>query len=283
MVTGVPDRTDRVRGAEVFCLDVNETLADLRPLGARLSAVGATEGTLALWFARTLRDGMAVTLAGGHASFRSVAAGTLRETLGGALDDADVDEVLAGFPALPLHRDVAAGLRALRASGRRLVALTNGSTDVTRAILAGGGVDDLVEDVLSVDAVGRWKPHPDVYRHAARTLGVPTERLAMVASHPWTSPVRRAPAWPRCSWTGRQRRRGLPRSGSPTSPSAGWTSSRPSSPEHAGRHASANSGGTPPVAIGPQRLMVTAMHTLSRSRMACRYSSQSGCSPAAAR
>lgn len=168
-----------------LCLDVNETLTDLRPLEGRLAAVGAPRGTLPLWFARILRDGMAVTLAGGYAPFRAVAADALRETVGRHLTAADVDSVLAGFASLPLHPDVAPGVRALRTAGWRLVALTNGSAEVTRGVLASGGVGDAVAAVLGIDDVGHWKPHPDVYAHASRSLGVAPDRLAMVAAHPW--------------------------------------------------------------------------------------------------
>ena len=177
--------SQRVRAAEVLCLDVNETLADLRHLESRLSAVGAPPGTLPLWFSRTLRDGMAATLTGAYVPFRAAAADALRETVGRNLDDDVLDGVLAGFPRLPLHPDVVPGLRALRSTGRRLVALTNGSAEVTRSILAAGGLADVVETVLSVDDVGRWKPHPEVYAHASRALGVPAASLAMVAAHPW--------------------------------------------------------------------------------------------------
>lgn len=39
--------------------DVNETLSDLTPMGARFAALGAPEGLGPLWFAATLREGMA--------------------------------------------------------------------------------------------------------------------------------------------------------------------------------------------------------------------------------
>ncbi len=96
-----------------------------------------------------------------------------------------MSHVLEGFPLLDVHPDVPAGLRALSARGLRVVTLTNGSLAQSQALLERAGVADLVEKRLSVDDAGRWKPHPDAYAYAARTCGVPLERCAMVAVHPW--------------------------------------------------------------------------------------------------
>ncbi len=63
--------------------------------------------------------------------------------------------------------------------------LTNGSLTQTEGLLERAGVADLVDRRLSVDDAGRWKPHPDSYRYAADACGVPLERCAMVAVHPW--------------------------------------------------------------------------------------------------
>ncbi|WP_432138136.1 MULTISPECIES: hypothetical protein [unclassified Streptomyces] len=57
----------------VLVLDVNETLTDLTSLGTRLEAVGLPAAVLPAWLAGVLRDGIALTLAGGPASFADVA------------------------------------------------------------------------------------------------------------------------------------------------------------------------------------------------------------------
>jgi hypothetical protein len=48
----------------------------------------------------------------------------------------------------------------------------------------------------------------------------------------------------------------------------------------AGHRQRSGPGGKPPVAIGPQRSMLTRISDLPCRAMAVRYSSQSGCSPA---
>ncbi|MFF7975994.1 HAD family hydrolase [Streptomyces sp. NPDC007905] len=131
-------------------------------LAARLEHVGLPGPLLPAWFAGVLRDGVALTLAGGHASFAAVARDGLRTLAARAGLAADGEEaaeyVLGGPPELPLHPDVPDGVRALRAARYRLVTLTNGSAATTRAVLDRVGLTDCFEAHLDVEGVGRWKP-----------------------------------------------------------------------------------------------------------------------------
>ncbi|CAN5226266.1 haloacid dehalogenase type II [soil metagenome] len=182
--------TSSTTGAlDVVVLDVNETLSDLEPLRARFTACGAPGHLLELWFAGTLRDGFALAAAQRARTFREVGAAVLRGLLAGLDLDRPVEDavthVLSGIPELDVHPDVPAGVRALAEGGLQVVTLTNGSPSQSQALLERAGVAGLVTQRLSVDDAGRWKPHPDAYAYAARTLGVPLERCAMVAVHPW--------------------------------------------------------------------------------------------------
>ena len=170
-------------------LDVNESLSDLEPLRTRFTNSRAPERLLETWFAATLRDGFALAAAQQFRPFPEVGAAVLQGLLSGLpltrpVDDA-VSLVVEGFPLLDVHPDVPAGLRAPSARGLRVVTLTNGSLAQSQALLERAGVANLVEQRLSVDDAGRWKPHPDVYAYAARTCAVALERCAMVAVHPW--------------------------------------------------------------------------------------------------
>jgi 2-haloacid dehalogenase len=173
---------------DVLVLDVNETLSDLDPLRDHFVRVGLPASSLDLWFAMTLRDGFAVTAAGGFASFRDLGVDALRSLLASSGLDADEDvagSVLAGFAQLPPHADVGPGLRRIHASGVRLVTLTNGATSVSDRLLADAGVIDLLEARISVEEIERWKPHPDSYLFAAQRCRTEPDRMALAAVHPW--------------------------------------------------------------------------------------------------
>ncbi len=47
-----------------------------------------------------------------------------------------------------------------------------------------------------MEAVRRWKPAPEPYRHAAAACDVPRERMALVAAYGWDTTARAGPVWP---------------------------------------------------------------------------------------
>jgi hypothetical protein len=57
------------RDPSVVVFDVNETLSDMSPMARRFADVGAPEHLAKLWFATLLRDGFALTAAGGQRPF----------------------------------------------------------------------------------------------------------------------------------------------------------------------------------------------------------------------
>lgn len=130
---------------QVLVFDVNETLSDLAPLRGRFTDVGALGSLPPTWFAGVLRDGFALTVAGGYADFMSLAHDGLRALLSGLEgwagdEEAAARHILDGFSQLDVHRDVPDGVRKLSDAGYRLTAMTNGSTALTERLLDKAGV-----------------------------------------------------------------------------------------------------------------------------------------------
>jgi len=173
----------------VIAFDVNETLSDLSPLGARFLEVGASASAAPLWFASVLRDGFALTAAGANPPFAAVAREQLLSQLAAVQLNRSLEEaaqhVMAGFASLELHADVANGLDLLHEDGFRLVTLSNGATSVADRLLTSGNVRDRFERLLSVEDAGAWKPTARAYEYAAQELDVKVEDLLLVAVHPW--------------------------------------------------------------------------------------------------
>ncbi|MHB1487859.1 MAG: haloacid dehalogenase type II [Acidimicrobiales bacterium] len=193
----------------VVVFDVNETLSDLTPVGQRFADVGVPEWTAKVWFASLLRDGFALTAAGATERFSTIGEWALRGILAGhtlTRDlDAAIEHIMGGFLELPIHPDVPDGVRALSASGARLVTLTNGSTEVAERLFAAAGIRDHFDRLLSVDDAGVWKPAPGAYAYAARTCSVDPADMLLVAVHPWDiDGAKRAGL--RTAWVNRQGR-----------------------------------------------------------------------------
>jgi 2-haloacid dehalogenase len=172
--------TDAAPQAVIF--DVNETLTDMEPLRARFEDVELPGHLMDIWFAGVLRDGFAITAAGGYAEFAQIAKDVLR---GLGLEDKGVGHVLSGFAELRVHPDVPEGMRMLREAGIRLFTMTNGAAAMTEGILRREGLLDLVEARLDVSGPRVWKPGRGAYDYAVGRAGVRPEQAALVAVHPW--------------------------------------------------------------------------------------------------
>lgn len=169
----------------VLVLDVNETMSDLSHLRKLIEEAGLPWTLVDLWFAHVLRDGFALATVEEEAPFAEIAAHGLKQ-LAPDLSDELVATFVRSFGQLPLHRDVAPGLRALARQGMPVVTLSNGSASVAEALLERDGLRDLVGQVLSVEGAGAWKPAPAAYQVALRACGLddPAD-AALVAVHPW--------------------------------------------------------------------------------------------------
>jgi len=89
------------------------------------------------------------------------------------------------YRELAAYPDAKPMLAALRVAGTGRAILSNGTPEMLSAAAKAGGIDGLLDDILSVEAVGVYKPDPRVYRLATERFGVPAERLLFVSSNPW--------------------------------------------------------------------------------------------------
>jgi 2-haloacid dehalogenase len=93
----------------------------------------------------------------------------------------EVERFMRAWQALEPFKDVAPALPRL-AARYRLVALSNGDRSYLDHLVANRIQYDF-DEVISVDAFGAFKPHPAVYRGAARILGLEPNEIMMVSSN----------------------------------------------------------------------------------------------------
>jgi 2-haloacid dehalogenase len=170
-------RQGAVVGRErIIVVDVNETMLDIEALEPHFLRAFGSGQVLREWFSTVLLYSNVATLAGPYSEFGAIAGAAL-EMIASArsvvLTPHDRDSILNGMRTLPAH------------AGFRLVTLTNSVPVVVEQQLWNAGLNDLFERSFSVDAVRRFKPAPDAYRHVAREMGVTVGQLRMVAAHAW--------------------------------------------------------------------------------------------------
>ena len=76
-------------------------------------------------------------------------------------------------------------LQRLKAAGLKTAILSNGSPQMLGAVVKKAGIAEFLDAVLSVEAVGVYKPHPSVYQLAVDRLAVPAGAISFQSSNAW--------------------------------------------------------------------------------------------------
>jgi 2-haloacid dehalogenase len=173
------------RRPRVVLVDVFETMLRVEGLGTRFVDVGRPEHEWELFFTRTLRDGMALTLAGGVRPFAEVARAALRTTTRHQLSEEALDHVLDGFRELPPHPDVEPALMALARARVPAYAFTHGAGEVACDALDRAGLRTYLRGVLSTEEIRAFKPPARAYHWACQQVDAPVDRVALAAAHSW--------------------------------------------------------------------------------------------------
>jgi len=104
----------------------------------------------------------------------------------GLQDDAGLRErLLQLYWELDAFPEVPGMLDALKAQGKATAILSNGAPDMLDAAVASAGIGDRLDDVLSVESVGIYKPARVVYDLVGQRFGCTPEEVMFVSSNGW--------------------------------------------------------------------------------------------------
>jgi 2-haloacid dehalogenase len=84
--------------------------------------------------------------------------------------------------AFPENREV---LRALKKRGVVTGILSNGDPGMLGVAVRSAGLDGLLDHVLSVDAVRKYKTHPEAYRLGTQATGLAAQHIVFVSCNGW--------------------------------------------------------------------------------------------------
>ena len=94
-------------------------------------------------------------------------------------------DVLGSYRRLDAYPEVPDTMRKLKSNGIARAILSNGEPTMLAEAAEAAGISDLLDDILSVERVGVYKPDPRVYRLATDRFGVPASEVAFFSSNPW--------------------------------------------------------------------------------------------------
>ena len=178
-----------LRGIRACVFDAYGTLFDFASAAAHCSdALGEAAPRLtALWRDKQLQYSWLRAAQSRHADFWQVTGDALDfalETLGQA-EPGLRERLMRLYLTLDPFPEVPAVLRHLRRAGFMTAILSNGTPQMLAAVVDNGGLSGLFDHVLSVEAVGVYKPHPKVYQLACDRLGVAAPAIAFQSSNAW--------------------------------------------------------------------------------------------------
>lgn len=102
-----------------------------------------------------------------------------------SMDDATEARLMNQYrhlSAFPENREV---LTALKARGLRAGILSNGDPDMLDVAVRSAGLAELVDPVISVHPVRRFKTDPAAYALGPQALGLPAREILFVSSNAW--------------------------------------------------------------------------------------------------
>jgi 2-haloacid dehalogenase len=176
-------------GVRAAVFDAYGTLFDVASAAERAKgALGERWQPLAeLWRAKQLQYTWLRSLMGRHADFWRVTGDALdfaMESLG--IVDPDLRQrLLAMYERLGAYPEARPALEALREAGLKTAILSNGTPRMLAAAAEASGLLPLLDDILSVESVGIYKPSPAVYRHALEHLRLWPNEIVFVSANGW--------------------------------------------------------------------------------------------------
>jgi 2-haloacid dehalogenase len=141
----------------------------------------------ALWRVKQLEYTWTLTLMGDYEDFRVLTERALDFVLErfSMMDNGLKHDLLEAYRTLDAYPDVKPVLTALHAAGVRCAVFTNGTAAMAEAAIGAAGVEKLLEQVISVDAIRQFKTAPAAYRLVSRSMGLPLADITLVSSNRW--------------------------------------------------------------------------------------------------
>lgn len=150
-----------------YVFDAYGTLFDVHAAVRRHASDIGPQGQLLseLWRAKQLEYSWVRSLMGAYVDFWQLTEQALdfalRKVPG--TDPSLRQKLLDAYWNLDCYPEVPGVLRALKASGAKLAILSNGSPEMLNAAVKSAALDQILDDVFSVDEVKRFKTDPSVY------------------------------------------------------------------------------------------------------------------------
>ncbi|MEM7696171.1 MAG: haloacid dehalogenase type II [Pseudomonadota bacterium] len=173
----------------VYVFDAYGTLFDVHAAVRRHEAEmeGTGPALSALWRTKQLEYSWTRALAGRYRDFWALTEDAL-DTAFAKTPNAPIamrEKLLDAYRTLDAYPEVIDVLSTLKAAGAQTAILSNGSPAMLEMAVHAARIGDLLDDVLSVDQLGVYKPLPAVYELVTTRFRVFAEKVSFQSSNRW--------------------------------------------------------------------------------------------------
>ncbi|MEP9397164.1 haloacid dehalogenase type II [Mesorhizobium sp. KR2-14] len=172
-----------------YVFDAYGTLFDVHAAVRRHAGAIGPDGQLLseIWRAKQLEYSWVRTLMGSYLDFWQLTEQALDFAFRKvpSADPALRQELLDAYWQLDCYPEVPAVLKALKAEGARIAILSNGSPAMLEAAVRSAALDQVLDDVFSVDEVRRFKTDPAVYDMVSTGWRLYPDAISFQSSNRW--------------------------------------------------------------------------------------------------
>ena len=176
--------------AKTYVFDAYGTLFDVHSAVAlHKDRVGpAAEEVSALWRARQLEYSWIHGASGQYVDFQTLTERALKYALRahGLPTGTNIEQaLLEAYSTLTAYPEVPAVLEGLKNAGARIAILSNATPGMLAKAVSAAGLAGVLDAVLSVDVLRKYKPDPEVYGLACEHFDVSADAVWFQSSNAW--------------------------------------------------------------------------------------------------
>nr|WP_210308896.1 haloacid dehalogenase type II [Ochrobactrum sp. CM-21-5] len=172
-----------------YVFDAYGTLFDVHSAVRRHADKAGPDGRAfsELWRAKQLEYSWVMSLMGAYSDFWKLTEESLDFAFARypSVDPALRGDLLDAYWKLDCYPEVPAALKSLKDKGARLAILSNGSSAMLGAAVKSAALDVLLDDVISVDSVRKYKTAPAVYELVSMQWRLYPSAISFQSSNRW--------------------------------------------------------------------------------------------------
>ena len=177
-----------MKNIKAIIFDAYGTLFDVNSAAEKCkNKIGAKwEGFANFWRTTQLEYTWLRSLMGRHKDFWQITEDSLDKSMKTFNIDASMkSELLSLYKVLSPFKEVPETLKKLKEKNLKLAILSNGTPSLLKELVKSNNLDNLFDDLFSIEEVGIYKPDSKVYELPIRKYKIKSNEVAFLSANTW--------------------------------------------------------------------------------------------------